>query len=419
MEHQRAFAQAIERYAALGVDVEQALTALAGVSLSLHCWQGDDVAGFESPQATLSGGGIVATGNYPGRARTPDELRADLAQALSLLPGRHRVNLHAIYGDFGPQGIARENIRPEHFAPWVEWARGHGLGLDFNATCFSHPQAASGYTLSSRDEHVRRFWIDHVQRCREIAAGFGERLGTPAVMNLWIPDGSKDLTVSRHERRALLLASLEEIYRRRFPREQLLDTVEAKLFGIGTESFVVGSHEFYLGWALKHDTMLCLDLGHFHPTESVADKVSALLLYVPELLFHVSRGIRWDSDHVVIFDDELRLLMEEIVRAAALSRVRFALDFFDASINRVGAWVIGARATQKALLAALLEPTARLREYERRGDHFARLALLEELKTWPLGTVWDEFCRRHNVPPADRWIAEVHDYEQRVLAKRK
>ncbi|MDP8257574.1 MAG: L-rhamnose isomerase [Candidatus Alcyoniella australis] len=415
---EQAFRTAQQRYSEIGVDVDAALELLSCVALSIQCWQGDDVGGFETPEAALEGGGIAVTGNHPGKARTIDELQADLERALSLVPGGHRVNLHAMYGDFRGERVDRDQIRPEHFAGWVDWAEGLGIGLDFNATCFSHPLAEGGFTLSSPDERVRRFWIEHVQRCREIGAWLGDKLDTPCVHNLWIPDGTKDLTVSRLAHRELLKTSLDEIYAVKHPAEQLRDAVESKLFGLGSESFVVGSYDFYLAWAAANSAMLCLDMGHFHPTESVADKLSALLPFLPELLIHVSRGVRWDSDHVVLYGDELRELMLEIVRARALGRVYLALDFFDGSINRIGAWVIGARATLKALLFALLEPTDQLREIERNGELFARLGLLDEMKLMPLGAVWDYFCLKSDVPPAEQWIDSVREYERSILSQR-
>ncbi len=415
----KAYENARERYAQLGVDVDAALKRLAKKGISLHCWQGDDIGGFERPDAALSGGGIQATGNYPGKARNVAELRMDLEKALSLIPGRHRVNLHAVYGEFGGRRVDRDEIEPEHFEGWVAWAKSRGLGLDFNATLFSHPKAGSGLTLSSKDSSVRAFWTEHVRRCREIAAYMGSRLGTPCVHNLWLPDGMKDFCVDRAGYRAVLRGSLDEVYAVRYDSRHLKDSVEPKLFGIGSESFVVGSHEFYLGYALMHGLMVCLDMGHFHPTESVADKISALLQFFPEMLLHVSRGVRWDSDHVVVFDDQVRDVAQEIVRCNALERVHVALDYFDASINRVAAWVIGARATEKALLYALLEPTERLVELERQGDYSARLALLEELKTLPFGAVWDHYCSVCGVPVGGRWLSDVQRYEKDVLSKRQ
>jgi len=412
------YAEARERYAAVGVDTEKALAALEQTALSIHCWQGDDVGGFESPEAGLSGGGIAVTGAHPGRARNARELRADMECALSLIPGRHRVNLHAIYGEFGPQGVERNRIEPRHFNGWIDWARELGLGLDFNCTLFSHPLAASGYTLSSEDEAVRKFWIEHVEACRVIAAHMGRELETPCVHNIWIADGAKDISLLRLRRRELLRDSLDIIFGTEYPADELRDSLESKLFGIGSETYVVGSHDFYLAYALKHDKMLCMDMGHYHPTESVADKISSLLLFFGELLLHVSRPLRWDSDHVVIVNDDLRSLAEEIIRARALERVRLALDFFDGGINRVGAWVTGARATQKALLAALLEPVEVLRRHERAGDGFAVLAFAEEQKTMPSGDVWNYFCERMQVPAGSAWIQSAQAYEKEILKRR-
>ena len=414
----RSYAEARERYGELGVDTDKALKALSKVAISLHCWQGDDVVGFEPTGGSLSGSGLAVTGNYPGRARTIGELRKDLACAYGLIPGRHRLNLHAIYGDFGGKPVERNAIRPEHFASWIDWAASEGLKLDFNATLFAHPKASSGFTLSSRDKAVRKFWIEHVERCREITAVMGRRLKSPAVHNLWIADGSKDTPVDRMTHRGLLKDSLDEIFSIAQDRREIKDSVESKLFGIGSESFVVGSHEFYLAYAVKHDIMICLDMGHFHPTESVADKISSILQFSREMLLHVSRGVRWDSDHIVILNDELRQLAEEIVRSDALGRVHIALDYFDASINRVGAWVIGARSTIKSLLLALLEPRDRLNRYEESGDYFSRLALLEETKTLPSGAVWDYHCMKSGVTAGEDWMKEIKHYERTTLAKR-
>jgi L-rhamnose isomerase len=412
------YQRARDRYAAVGVDTERALGLLASVPVSLHCWLGDDVGGFERSGAVLSGGGIQVTGSRPGKARTIGELRDDLAKAFALIPGQHRVNLHAMYGDFGGKAVDRDEIAPDHYRSWVEWARGRGLGLDFNATCFSHPKEDSGFTLSDRDPAVRRFWIEHVKRCRKISVFMGRELRTPCIHNLWIPDGTKDIPVDRRERRSLLLESLDEIYQDDYPADQMKDALESKLFGIGSESFVVGSHEFYLYYALLNGRMVCLDLGHFHPTESVADKLSALLCFFEELVVHVSRGVRWDSDHVVILNDDLRDLAAEIVRADALGQVHLALDFFDASISRVGAWAIGARATLKAILCALLEPAAALAKAEAAGDGFARLAWLEEAKALPWGAVWDYYCLTRAVPVGGALMDEVESYEQSVTLRR-
>ena len=421
--HSQAYQIARARYAELGVDTESAIAALAQVSLSVHCWQGDDVGGFERPHASLSGGGIQVTGSHPGRARTVEELRADLDKALSLIPGRHRVSLHAMYGEFGEEAIDRDRYEPRHFQGWVQWAQERGVKLDFNASCFSHPKAESGFTLSHRDSGIRSFWIEHVKRCREIAAFMGRQLGGFCIHNLWVPDGEKDAPVDRWGRRGLLKASLDEIYAVEYPAEQMKDALESKLFGIGSEAFVVGSHEFYLGYVLSRPrparpAMVCLDLGHFHPTESIADKLSSILQFSDELLLHISRGVRWDSDHVVALDDAVREVMAEVVRGGALDRVHLALDFFDASMSRVGAWVIGARASLQALLAALLEPREELARADGRGDGFARLALLEEAKLMPLGAVWEEWCARAGVPGGAEWRREVARYEADVISRR-
>ncbi len=414
---QEAYDIARERYAALGVDTEQALATLQGVGISLPCWQGDDVRGFESPDAALSGGGIQATGDRPGRARNADELRADLEKALSLLPGDHRVNLHAMYGEFGGRPVDRDAVSKEHFAGWIDWARERTLGLDFNATLFSHPRADAGFTLSSPDAGTRAFWIEHVLRCRRIAESMGRSLHTPCVHNLWIPDGMKDVPADRRGFRERLESSLDTIFDQKRDPASMKDAVESKLFGLGAESFTVGSHEFYLGYALSRGLMVCLDLGHFHPTESVADKISSILLFSDALLLHLSRPVRWDSDHVTILDDALEETAREVVQNG-LDRVHLALDFFDASINRPGAWVIGARAACKAILGALLEPSARLRSLEAEGDYFRRLALFEALKTLPLGAVWEEHCRRNEVPGDEGWIDEIARYDHEVLQQR-
>ena len=413
------FDQAKARYQDLGVNVEDVLAALKHIPVSIHCWQGDDVGGFEAPDAGLSGGGIAVTGNFPGKARSIPELRQDIEKVLSLVPGHHRLNLHAIYGDFGGRKVDRDEIEPAHFESWMDWARGQALKLDFNATCFSHPQASGGLTLSHPDSGVREFWKEHVKRCRAVAARMGEFQGSPCVHNLWIPDGVKDLTVNRLGYRALLKESLDDIFATAYPQEHLVDAVESKLFGIGAESYTVGSHEFYLNWAARNNTLVCLDMGHFHPTESVADKVSAMLLFFPGLLLHVSRPVRWDSDHVVLFDDPVREVMQEVVRSNGLGRTYIALDFFDASINRVGAWVLGLRATLKALLYALLEPIEKLRACEVSGNGFGRLALLEECKTLPFGAVWEEFCERRCAPNDSQAAAAVAAYGRDVLLVRR
>ncbi|PLS78506.1 MAG: L-rhamnose isomerase [Chloroflexi bacterium] len=412
-----AYALARERYAMLGVDTEAALTRLGQISLSLHCWQGDDVAGFESPDSEL-GGGIAATGNYPGKARNADELRRDLDRVYSLLPGRHRLNLHAIYAETGGKTVERNELAPEHFAGWVEWAKAKSHGIDFNPTCFSHPLAASGFTLASYDAGIRRFWIEHCIASRRIGEHFGRELGTPCVTNIWIPDGFKDTPVDRATPRRLLRESLDQILAAPVDRQYNLDAVESKLFGLGSESYVVGSHEFYLGYAISNNVLLCLDSGHFHPTESVVDKLSSVLLYLPEVLLHISRGVRWDSDHVVTLSDETQMMLQEIVRQNVLDRVHIGLDFFDASINRVGAWTIGARNVQRAALLALLEPIEQLRDAEQAGDYTTRLLLLEELKGMPWSAVWDQFCMRHDVPVGLQVLDEIRAYETQELAQR-
>lgn len=411
------YSLARETYAALGVDTEVTLNRLATVALSLHCWQGDDVGGFENA-GDLSGSGLAATGNYPGKARTIDELRSDLELAYRLIPGRHRLNLHACYGDFEGRKVDRDAITVAQFQSWIDWAKDNGLGLDFNPTYFAHPRAASGFTLAHPDHAIRQFWIDHGIACRRIGAEMGRQLGSPTVTNTWIPDGMKDLPVDRKTPRERLESSLDAIFREPIDPRQHRDAVESKLFGIGSESYVVGSHEFYLAYAVKHRKLICLDAGHYHPTETLPDKISAVLQFVPELLLHVSRGVRWDSDHVVIYDDHLRGIMEELVRGDYLGRTHIGLDYFDASINRIAAWVIGSRNALKALLVAMLEPAEKLITLEHGGDNTARLAWLEELKSLPWGSVWDEYCRRSNVPVGGQWLDEVRTYERAVLAKR-
>ena len=404
-------------YAELGVDSDKSMERLKDVSISLHCWQGDDVGGFESKDG-LAGGGIMATGNYPGRTRTADELRMDLGEALGLIPGRHRLNLHAIYAETGGKVVQRNALKAEHFSRWIDWAKENGLGMDFNGTFFSHPKAQSGFTLSSYDSGVRKFWIEHAIACRKIGTEIGRKLGKACVTNLWIPDGSKDTPVDRSKPRELLKDSLDKIFAEKFSKKNLLDSVESKLFGIGSESYVVGSHEFYMGYAVKNNLLLCLDSGHFHPTETISDKISSVMCYVDEILLHVSRGVRWDSDHVVILSDELRSIAEEIVRGDFLQRVHIGLDFFDASINRIAAWVIGTRCMLKALLIAMLEPIEKLRKMEIDGDYTSRLAMLEELKTLPFGTVWDYYCLKADVPVGASWLNIVKDYEAKVTSKR-
>ncbi len=414
---QDAYALARERYALLGVDSDQALARLAGISLSLHCWQGDDVAGFEASDAEL-GGGIAATGYYPGKARNAEELRRDLDLVYSLLPGLHRLNLHAIYAETNGHKVERDELRPEHFAAWMEWAKANHHGIDFNPTCFGHPLAESGFTLASYDPGVRQFWIDHCIASRKIGEYFGRELGTPCVTNIWIPDGFKDTPVDRATPRRLLRESLDQILAVPVDGQYNLDAVESKLFGLGSESYVVGSHEFYLGYAITNNVLLCLDSGHFHPTESLADKLSSVLLYVDEVLLHISRGVRWDSDHVVTLNDETQAMLHEIVRQNVLDQVHIGLDFFDASINRVAAWVIGARNVQRAALVALLEPTDQLCDAERAGDFTTRLALQEELKGLPWAAVWDQFCLQNDVPVGAHYLHQIRGYERQELAQR-
>jgi L-rhamnose isomerase len=413
---EQAFQLAKERYAALGVDVEAAMDTLKTIPISLHCWQGDDVIGFEDPGRGLSGG-IMATGNYPGKARTVAELRQDLDKAYSVIPGDHRLNLHAIYLD-SDKKIPRNEIQPEHFASWVDWAKENNHGVDFNPTCFSHPMADDGFTLSSEDEGVRQFWVEHCIASREIGAYFGKELGTPAVTNIWIPDGYKDVPIDRFGPRLRLRDSLDIIFKDDLNPSHNLDAIECKLFGLGSESYVVGSHEFYLGYATARQKVLCLDAGHFHPTEVISDKISSVLLYVPELLLHVSRPVRWDSDHVVTLTDELQAIMQQIIRSRALDRVHIGLDFFDASINRIAAWAIGTRNALRALMMALLEPQDTLRRMESEGNFTGRLALLEELKGMPFGAIWDMYCERQGVPVGMGFLDEIMQYEKSVLSQR-
>jgi L-rhamnose isomerase len=412
-----AYRLARERYALLDVDTDQALETLARIPISLHCWQGDDVTGFESSEAAL-GGGLAVTGNYPGKARTPAELRQDLDMAYRLVPGRHRLNLHAIYAETGGRKVPRNELRPEHFSGWVDWARANGHGLDFNPTFFAHPLAESGFTLASYDPAVRQFWIEHGVACRRIGAHFGKELGTPCVTNVWIPDGFKDTPADRQRPREILRRSLDAIFAEEMDPRHNLDAVESKLFGLGSESYVVGSHEFYLGYAITRKVLLCLDSGHFHPTETISDKLSAVLAYLEQVLLHISRGIRWDSDHVVTLNDDLQAIMQEIIRGGYLDRVHIGLDYFDASINRVAAWTIGMRNALRAALLALLEPMDRLRQMEVAGDYTGRLALLEELKGMPWGAVWDYHCLEQGVPVGMAFMDELESYERQVLAGR-
>jgi L-rhamnose isomerase len=414
---QRNYEAARSIYELWGVDCEAAMLSLSAIPLSLHCWQGDDVRGFEGAEG-LSGGGIQATGSHPGRARNGDELRRDIETALSLIPGKHRVNVHAIYAETEGKKVERDELGPEHFSRWISWAGKAGVKLDFNPTFFSHPLAESGFTLSHRDGKIRDFWVRHAIRCREIGEAMGREQGSPCVVNVWIPDGYKDTPADRYTPRALLKESLDRIFAEKKDFHLVRDAVEGKLFGIGSESFVTGSHEFYLSYALANNLMLTLDMGHFHPTEWIADKVSAILLFANDLLLHMSRGVRWDSDHVVTLNDEVRAVAAEVARAGAWDRTHLALDYFDASINRVAAWVIGARATLKALLLALLEPAV-LKQVELEGDLTSRLALQEELKTLPFGAVWDRYCLSQGAPAGAGWLDAISEYEKNVLAKRR
>ena len=405
-----------EAYQSIGVDTDKAIEKLSTIPISLHCWQGDDIGGFEG-KSNLDGG-IMATGNYPGKAATADELRMDLDKALSLIPGRHRLNLHAIYAETNGRKVDRNQLQPEHFSGWIDWAGAAGLGLDFNPTFFSHPKAAGGFTLASADDGIRKFWIEHGIACRKIGESMGKSLGSACVTNFWIPDGYKDIPVDRKGPRQRLEKSLDEIFAQKLDTSSVLDSVECKLFGLGSESYVVGSHEFYMGYALKNNKLLCLDTGHFHPTEVVSDKISAALLFFDEILLHVSRGVRWDSDHVVILSDELNAIAAEIIRGGFTNRVHIGLDFFDASINRIAAWVIGSRCMIKAMLSALLEPLEKLRTFEMERDYTSRLAMLEELKTMPIGGVWDYYCMKTDTSVGSNWLQEVKEYESSVLSRR-
>lgn len=414
---QTGYTTAKELYGLLGVDVDASLERLSTIEISLHCWQGDDVGGFEAGDTTL-GGGLAVTGNYPGKARTADELRADLDTAYRLIPGTHRLNLHAIYAEPGSKRVERNELAPEHYASWVDWAKANKHGVDFNPSCFSHPLADDGFTLSSADPAIRRFWVEHCIASRKIGEHFGRQLGTPAVTNIWIPDGYKDTPYNRKAPRDRLLESLDMVFAEEINPEYNLDAVESKLFGIGSESYVVGSHEFYLGYAITRKVLLCLDSGHFHPTETISDKLTAVFTFLDEVLLHVSRGVRWDSDHVVILNDDSRAIMQELVRNDYLERTHIGLDFFDASINRIAAWVIGARSTLKALLAALLEPHELLDSYESSGDFTSRLALQERIKSLPFGAVWDYYCLSRGVPVGLAYIDDIRRYEKLITAER-
>jgi len=415
---EKSYQLAKEQYAELGVDTEAVLERMKEVVISLHCWQTDDVGGSETPDAQLSGGGIQATGNYPGKASTIKEMRADLEKVMSMLPGKQRLNLHAMYGDFNGEIVDRDQIEVKHFQSWIDWCKKQGIGMDFNASCFSHPKAADGFTLSSKTEKNRKFWVEHVKRCRMISAEAGKQLGTPCVHNTWIPDGSKDVPIDRNGYRTLLKKSLDEAMAVDYPKDHMKDAVESKLFGIGAESMTVGSHDFYLGYAIKNNKLICLDNGHFHPTEQVGDKISSCLQFLDEVLLHVTRPVRWDSDHVVTLNEDVQLIASEIVRNNFISRVKVGLDFFDASINRIGAYVVGTRAAQKAFMIAMLEPTETLLKYEEAGQNFERLALMEELKTKSFGAVWDYYCLKENVAVGEDFISEIQQYEKEVLLKR-
>ena len=410
----KAYAIAKERYAAIGIDTEKVLDQMQNFHLSMHCWQADDVAGFENQGGSLTGG-IQVNGNYPGKARNIDELRADILYAMTLIPGKHRLNLHEIYGDFGGKKVDRDEVDVTHFQSWIDWGKATGTMLDFNSTSFSHPKSGD-LSLANPDKGIRDFWIEHTKRCRLISDAIGKAQGDPCIMNVWIHDGSKDITVNRLLYRELLKDSLDQIFAQKL--ENMKDTVESKVFGIGLESYTVGSNDFYTAYAAQHNMMITLDTGHFHPTESVADKVSAMLLFVPELMLHVSRPVRWDSDHVTIMDDPTMDLFSEIVRAGALTRVHYGLDYFDGTLNRIGAYVIGSRAAQKCMVRALLEPTETLRKYELSDKKFERLALLEECKSLPWNAVYDEFCVRNNVPVGEEYLAAVEKYEADVTSKR-
>ncbi|MGB9765654.1 MAG: L-rhamnose isomerase [Candidatus Saccharicenans sp.] len=414
---EKQYFEAKQKFAELEIDTEEALGRLKNFQLSIHCWQGDDVRGFEYHPSELSRSGLQVTGNYPGRARNVSELRQDMEKALSLIPGKHRVNLHSIYGEFnGP--VERNEYEPSHFRGWLEWAKANDLKLDFNATCFAHPKAADGLTLSNPKKEIRKFWIEHVKNCRKIAAFFGRELKSFSIHNLWIPDGLKEWPSDRWLYRKWLYESLEEIFEIDYSQTQLKDSLESKLFGIGSEAFVTGSHEFYLGYALKKGKMVCLDLGHFHPTELVADKLSAILPFTGEILLHLSRGLRWDSDHVVILNDEIEILCQEIVNAPAPEKIYLALDYFDASMNRIGAWVLGARATLRGLLKALLLPWKQIKEAELKGDSLTKLAWRQLSQELPFGPVWDYYCLSLNVPPENLWLSEVKSYEKNILSQR-
>jgi L-rhamnose isomerase len=414
----KAFEIAKQQYQHIGVDVEEAMEKLSKISLSVHCWQTDDVGGFEKKEVGGLGGGLAVTGNYPGKANSIEQMRQDLEKVYSLVPGNHRLNLHASYGEFGGKPVDRDQVNTEHFKGWVDWGRENNIGIDFNGTYFSHPKADDGFTLSSKDKAIRDFWIEHLKRCRDISAWIGEQQGSPCIHNTWIPDGMKDTPIDRFGHREILKNALDEGMAKELPKQFMKDAVEAKLFGIGSESYVVGSHEFYLGYAITREILLCIDAGHFHPTEVVGDKISAVFQYVDELLLHLTRGVRWDSDHVITMNEDTVLIAQEINRMKAFDKVNIGLDFFDASINRIGAYVTGIRASLKSILFALLEPSDNLLKYEEENRWFERLAILEELKTKPFGALWDYYCLKNDVPVAEHFIEEINEYEKDTLSKR-
>lgn len=420
MKKEAIYADAKERYAQFGIDTDAAIEAALKIPVSLHCWQADDNVGFEPREQAASGGGILVTGNHPGRARDGKETRDDLAKSISLIPGATRVNVHAYYADFEPGVVDRDELTPEHFEPWMKWAEELGIALDFNASFHAHPKADSGFTLSNQDNAIRAFWIKHAKAARKIAEAMAKRQGGPCNINFWIPDGAKDLVADRWAPRKRLIESYDEIFADKSVDTSLcVDYVESKLFGIGSEEYVVGSAEFYTNYASSRDVGLCMDMGHYHPTETIHDKISSQLLFQKKkLLLHVSRPIRWDSDHVVIFNDDLKNLFLEIQRGKAWERMTLALDFFDASINRIGAYVIGTRATRKAILYALLDPTAQLQQFESEGRNAQRLALMEEFKSMPFGAVWDQLCETAGVPAGADWLSDMDAYEKAVLAER-
>lgn len=415
---EKAYKLAKAEYAEFGVDTDAVLAELDKVVIGLHCWQTDDVGGFEKEGAELAGGGIQATGNFPGKAKNISQMRDDLDKVMSLVPGKQRLNLHASYGEFGGKFVDRDQIETKYYQGWINWAKKRNIGIDFNCTCFSHPLADDGFTLASKNEKIRRFWIEHTKRCRAISADIGKQQGSPCIHNIWIPDGSKDIPVDRYGLRKLLKKSLDEILSVKYPGKYMKDAVESKLFGIGSEAMVVGSHDFYLGYAVRNNMMITLDNGHYHPTEQVGDKISSILQFVDEILLHLTRGIRWDSDHVATFNDEILLIAQEVVRANALKKVNIGLDYFDASLNRIGAYVVGIRAVQLAFLFALLEPHKLLLRYEETGNNFERLATLELLKTKPYGAVYDYYCLKNSVAVAQDYINEIAKYEKEVLRKR-